>query len=366
MTQAAGAAPEAPEVIVATEGAVGRLRLNRPRALHALTHRMCHAMTDALEAWREEPDLRLVMLDHAPAPDGDPKLSRGFCAGGDVRQIAASGQGDGRDARRFFHDEYQLNHLLFTYAKPTIAFMDGVTMGGGVGIALPCRWRVATERTMFAMPETGLGLFPDVGAGWYLSRLPGRIGQYLALTGARIDGADCAALGLATHYLPSDAIASAKARLLAAPGDAEAILAEAASPPPSSPLAQDRARIDRLFASDRFEDVLAALDADGSDWARAQRAILAGKSPQTCKVALRLLGQGRDHSDFADEMRVEYRVACHVCQRHDFIEGVRALLVDKDNAPRWEPATVEGVTDHLLDTIFSPLAADEEWMPRRS
>ena len=354
----------ADEVIVAVEGGTGRLRLNRPKAIHALTLGMCHAMTHALEDWRGDADIALILLDHAAAPDGDPKLSRGFCAGGDIRLLAESGAGDGVAARLFFHDEYQLNHLLFTYAKPTCAVMDGIVMGGGVGIALPCRFRIATERTRFAMPESGIGLFPDVGGGWHLSRLPGRVGQYLALTGARLDGADCLALGIATHYVPSDALEALKARLIADPRNAEAILADAAVAPPLAAIVGQRDAIDRLFAADVYEEVLAALAADGAPWAAEQLATLAGKSPQTCKVSLRLLRQGRDHVDFADEMRVEYRVACHIVQRHDFLEGVRALIVEKDNAPRWDPPTAEGVTDHLLDTIFSPLAADEEWVPR--
>ena len=350
------AAPD--EVLVETQGAAARFRLNRPRAIHALTHGMCSTMVQALEAWRADPDVALVMIDHA--------AGRGFCAGGDIRLLADSGAGDGAAARRFFHDEYQLNHLLFTYAKPTLSVMDGVTMGGGVGIALPCRWRIATERTRFAMPETGIGLFPDVGGGWYLSRLPGRVGQYLALTGARIDGAECVALGIATHFVPGDTLDAAKARLLADPADAEAILAAVSVAPPPAAIARNRDAIDRLFASDRYEDIVAALTEEGTEWAQAQLDLLATKSPQTCKVALRLLAQGRDHVDFADEMRVEYRVACHVVQRHDFLEGVRALIVDKDNTPRWSPATAQDVTDHLIDTIFSPLCHDEEWMPRAS
>ena len=354
-----------PEVLVSVEGQVGRFRLNRPKAIHALTLSMCHDMQAALEAWRGDEAIRLVLLDHAPSPDGDPKLSRGFCAGGDIRVIWESGRADGVYARQFFHDEYQLNHLMFTYAKPIVAFMDGITMGGGVGISQPAKYRVATERTAFAMPETGIGLFPDVGGGWYLSRLPGRVGQYLALTGARIDGAECAALGLATHYIPSERLDDLKARLIAEPDRVDDLLGQAAETPPAAKIAEHREAIDRLFASDRYEDVLAALEADGSEWARKQFAALAGKSPQTCKVSLRLLAQGKDHVDFAEEMKVEYRVATHVCQRHDFIEGVRALIVDKDNAPKWEPATAEGVTDHLIDQIFAPLEPDQEWTPAR-
>jgi len=343
------------EVLTLVEGGVGRLRLNRPKAIHALTREMCVAMSDALLRWREDPAIRLVMIDHV---DG-----RGFCAGGDIRLIAESGATDGVAARRFFHDEYRLNHLLFTYAKPVIAFMDGITMGGGVGISQPANYRIATERTVYAMPESGIGLFPDVGAGWYLSRLPGRTGEFLALTGARIDGAECVALGLSTHYVPSERLDELKQALIASPAEIDRLVAEFAVAPPEARIIGNRNKIDRLFAADRYEDVLAALKADGSEWAQKELATLATKSPQTCKVSLRLLAQGRDHVDFAEEMKVEYRVAAHICQRHDFIEGVRALIVDKDNSPKWDPPTPEGVTDHLLDQIFAPLPADEEWTP---
>jgi enoyl-CoA hydratase len=343
------------EVLVSVDGGVGRLTLNRPKAIHALTLDMCQAMAEALVGWRSDPAVQAVLIEHGEG--------RGFCAGGDIRAIWESGREDGRYARQFFHDEYRLNHLLFTYAKPVVAFMDGITMGGGVGISQPARYRVATERTMFAMPETGIGLFPDVGGGWYLSRLPGRVGQFLALTGARLDGAECVSLGLATHYIPSEALSGVKERIAADPQTISAILEAASVSPPPARIEANRETIDRLFASDRYEDVLAALEADGSDWARKELATLATKSPQTCKVSLRLLGQGRDHADFTDEMKVEYRIAAHVCQRHDFLEGVRALIVDKDNAPRWNPATPEDVTDHLLDQIFAPLPADQEWTP---
>ena len=343
------------DVITEIAGKAGRLRLNRPKAIHALTRDMCSAMIEALVEWRSDPAVEAVTIDHAEG--------RGFCAGGDVRMLAESGAVDGREARDFFHEEYRLNHLLFTYVKPTIAFMDGITMGGGVGISQPCRYRVATENTRFAMPETTIGLFPDVGGGWYLPRLPGRVGQFLALTGARLDGAECHHLGLATHYVPQEALERVKAQIAERPNEVEAILAEASVAPPEARIAANRERIDRLFASDRYEDILQALDADGSDWAAKELETLGGKSPQACKVSLRLLADGAKMADFADEMRQEYAVASRVVQRHDFVEGVRALLIDKDNAPRWDPPTPEGVTDHLIDTIFAPLPDDEQWTP---
>jgi len=345
------------EILAYADGRVGRLRLNRPKPIHALNEPMCRAMIDALVGWRSDPEVELVLLDHAEG--------RGFCAGGDVRAVAESGKTDGVAARAFFHAEYQLNHLLFTYAKPVVSFLDGIVMGGGVGIGLPAKYRIVTERTIFAMPEATIGLFPDVGGGWYLSRLPGRLGQYLALTAARLDGSDAAAIGLATHYVPSDSLEEVKTKLIADPRNLEAILQEASSAPPEAPILAQRDKIDRLFAADTLEEILAALEADDSDWARQILVGLRTKSPQSCKVALRLLRYGATRTDFAEEMGVEYGVAAHVSMRHDFIEGVRALLIDKDNAPRWDPATPEGVTETMLDTIFSALPADEVWQPLR-
>jgi enoyl-CoA hydratase len=343
------------DVLTLADGRVGRIRLARPKAIHALTRDMCLAMTKALLAWRDDPAVEAMLLDHAEG--------RGFCAGGDVVMLAKSGATDGAEARAFFFDEYRLNHLLFTYAKPTVAFMDGIVMGGGVGISQPCRYRVATENTRFAMPETAIGLFPDVGGGWYLSRLPGRTGQFLALTGARLDGAECLHLGLATHYIPSFALDDVKARILADPQAIEAILEESSAPAPDARIAANREAIDRLFASEDYEEILASLEADGSDWAQKELATLRAKSPQACKVSLRMLYDGARVQDFAHEMRQEYAVATRVVQRHDFVEGVRALLIDKDNSPRWEPATPEAVSEHMIDTIFAPMPEGEEWTP---
>ena len=343
------------DIITQVTGKAGRIRLNRPKAIHALTRDMCSAMIEALLEWREDHRVEVVTVDHASG--------RGFCAGGDIVMLAESGAGDGAEARAFFHEEYRLNHLLFTYAKPTISFMDGITMGGGVGISQPCRYRVATENSRFAMPETAIGLFPDVGGGWYLPRLPGRVGQYLALTGARLDGGECRLLGLATHYIPSLALDDVKARIARQPERIEEILDGATAPSPETKIESQLADIDRLFAADEYESVLAALEADGSDWAKAQLDTLRGKSPQACKVSLRLLYDGARMPDFGHEMRQEYAVATRVVQRHDFVEGVRALLVDKDNQPRWNPPSPEGVSEHMIDTIFAPMPEGEEWTP---
>ncbi|MDF7777283.1 enoyl-CoA hydratase/isomerase family protein [Sphingomonas sp. AOB5] len=351
------------DVLISVEGKAGRIRLNRPKAIHALNTGMCRDMLAALDAWADDPAVEVVLIDHAASPDGDPKLSRGFCAGGDIRMIAESGAGDGVAAREFFRVEYQLNHRLFTYSKPVVAFMDGITMGGGVGISQPAKYCVATENTKFAMPETGIGLFPDVGGGWYLSRLPGRNGEYLALTGHRIDGAECVGLGLASHYLRSEMLDAAKALIIADPREIAAKLNELEEIAPEGRLLGHREEIDDLFVGDTLEEILAALEADGGEWAATQLATLRTKSPESMKVSLRLVREGRSRATFEDEMRQEFAIGARVAQRHDFIEGVRALIVDKDNAPQWSPATPEEVSDATIDAIFAPLPKSEEWNP---
>ena len=388
------------EILASTSDGLARITLNRPQALHALTTHMCANMSQALLAWRDDASIHAVLIDHAPG-------TRGFCAGGDIRVIAESGAGDGKAARKFFFTEYQLNHLLFHYPKPVVAFIDGVTMGGGVGISMPARFRVATENTTYAMPETGIGLFPDVGGGWYLPRKPGQIGMWLALTGARLKAADCLIAGIATHYVEAAKLDEVKQALqLSSPAgggggreatgggaDAQALASTAAHRPlshashDSSPargganlgdvlarFASDAGpareltpenieRINRIFALGSVEAIFAALEADGSEWAAAQLATLKTKSPQTLKVSFRQLREGARMKSFTDEMRQEYRIAARVATRHDVLEGVRALIVDKDNKPAWNPATLAGVTDAMLDDIFAPLPANEEWSP---
>lgn len=344
------------ELIIRREGVAGVISLNRPKAIHALTHPMCEGMMEVLGDWAGDDGVKAVIVDHAEG--------RGFCSGGDINLLRQSALTDGGAAgRAFFLAEYQLNHLMFTYAKPIVAFMDGITMGGGVGISQPARYRVATENTRFAMPETGIGLFPDVGGGWYLSRLDGRVGQFLALTGARLDGAECLWAGLATHYLPADALAEAKARI-AAGHEIGGVLAALAVTPPEPKIAAHDAAIRKHFASDELETILASLETDDSEWAAKELATLRTKSPQACKVALRQLAQGAAMATFADNMAMEYRLGARVLVLPDFAEGVRAVIVDKDHAPKWNPATPEGVTDETLDAIFAPLPENEEWKAR--
>jgi enoyl-CoA hydratase len=347
------------DVLTRTNGPIGHISLNRPKALHALTLEMCHAMSAALTEWEKDDAIAAIIIDH---DDG-----RGFCAGGDIAFLRNSALNDGGvSGRKFFHDEYQLNHQLFTYPKPVVAFMDGVTMGGGVGISQPAKYRVATENTRFAMPETGIGLFPDVGGGWYLSRLGGRLGQFLALTGARLDGAEALWTGLATHYVPHAMLEDLKARIHDHPDRIAGILSEPVGTPPKARIEENAVKIARHFASDSYEDILASLETAieaGDDWAQKERDTLGTKSPQTCKVALRQLATSLTLDNFAENMAMEYRIASRVLTRPDFAEGVRAVIVDKTHDPKWNPATPEDVTEELLDAIFAPLPAKEEWKP---
>jgi enoyl-CoA hydratase len=213
------------------------------------------------------------------------------------------------------------------------------------------------------MPETGIGLFPDVGGGWYLSRLPGRVGQFMALTGARLDGGECRYLNLATHYVEQAGLPDLVDRITKTPERAQGALGAASSVVPEARIEQSLPNIARLFASDRLEDVLAALEADGGEWASSELATLQTKSPLSCKVSLRLLAEGATRANFADEMRAEYALAGRVVRTHDFREGVRALLIDKTGDPQWEPATPEEVTDEMLDVLFAPLPDSEAWTP---
>lgn len=338
-------------------GATATITLTRPRALHALTGEMCTGIAQALLNWREDPAITQIILEHEPG-------TRGFCAGGDVASVRQGALADGGvTGRAIFLAEYRLNHLLYTYPKPIIAFMDGVTMGGGVGLALPAPFRIATPNTLLAMPEGAIGLFPDVGAGWYLPSLPGNIGKFLVLTGARLDGAECFWAGLATHYLTAEALHEVKAALKAQPGHPAQALAAMACDPPPARLKGNAERIARLFAAETLEQIIADLSADPSDWAAKELRAVTAKCPTSSKVALRLFASAPKVPDFAAEMAREYRLAARMLMRPDFAEGVRAVLIDKDNAPQWNPSDPAEVTQAMLDAIFAPLPGGEEWTP---
>lgn len=341
------------EVTIHREGVAGRITLNRPQALHALNEEMCLAIDAALKLWADDPDVELVVVDHAAG-------SRGFCAGGDIRMLAESGTADGSAAQAFFRAEYRLNTRIKNYSKPYVAFMDGVTMGGGVGISVHGSHRVATERTLFAMPETGIGLFPDVGGGWFLPRLGPPLGMWLALTGERLKGGDVVAAGVATHFAESSVLEALKAQVC----DGALELLEAMDWDEAGSFEKYDDVMARCFSGGSVEDIVAALEGEASDtpagqWAKKQLDTLKTKSPRTLKVAHRQLTEGLKMQSFEDNMRMEFRIGCRQVHSRDFQEGVRAVIVDKDNAPKWDPATLAGVTHRMLDEVFAPLGDDE-------
>ena len=337
-----------PDVIIHRAGVAGRITLNRPQALHALNEEMCLTMDAALKAWADDDEVELVVVDHAQG-------TRGFCAGGDIRMLAESGAADGSAAQAFFRAEYRLNTRIKNYPKPYVAFIDGVTMGGGVGISVHGSHRVATERTTFAMPETGIGLFPDVGGGWFLPRLGPPLGMWLALSGERLKGGDVSSAGVATNFCESMVVDVVKASVC----DGGLELLEAMDWDADGAFDKHRDVIERCFWKESVEETFLALEAEPDEWAKAQLANLRTKSPQTLKVAHRQLRRGFDLKSFEDNMRMEYRIASRVVSRHDFQEGVRAVIIDKDNRPQWDPPTLAGVTGQMLDDIFAPLEQDE-------
>jgi enoyl-CoA hydratase len=350
-----------PEILFDVVDGIGRIVLNRPRALNALTVAQVGQMDRTLRAWAADPAVRAVIVEGA----GD----KAFCAGGDIRVLSdAAKAGDDETIRRFFREEYTLNRLIKTYPKPYIAFLNGITMGGGVGISVHGSHRVVTENTVFAMPETGIGMFPDVGGTFFLPRCPGQVGMFLALTGARLKAADCLYAGIGTHAVPAERLEALELALReavgAAPDGADiagtvtAVLDRFHQAPGSAPLAAHRSDIDRVFARGTVEEMLAALDVMGDDedddWSAGTAARLREKSPTSQKVTVRQMRRGAD-LDFDDAMRLEYRLALRFMRSPDFVEGVRAAILEKDNAPRWSPASLEAVDDATVDGFFAPL-----------
>lgn len=338
------------EILFEARDGLGLVTLNRPRALNALSLEMALAFKATLDRWAHDPAIEAVVVRGA----GD----RAFCAGGDVRSLYHAGKGAavGRD---FYYNEYRLNQTIFRLGKPYIALMDGVVMGGGAGLSVHGSHRVITERTLFAMPETALGLFPDIGAGYFLPRCPGHVGLYLALTGGRIDGADCLYAGLATHYLDSGDLAGLVDRLAAADKSAagiEGVLGVAVSATPSQ-LEALRPEIDRCFGAGSVSDILAALDDTDGAWAKDTAAVLRTRSPMSMEVTFRQMHEVAG-LDFEDIMRMEFRLSQRCMAAPDFYEGVRAILVDKGHTPRWQPASLEEVSDGALDAYFAPLEAE--------
>ena len=345
-------------VRISEQNGVGRITLTRPEALHALNFEMCQAILGALNKWKASSEIYLVYIDHEEG-------TRGFCAGGDIAMLRKSGLEDGAEARAFFAEEYRMNAAIESFPKPYIAFMDGITMGGGVGLSVHGSYRIATERTVFAMPETGIGLFPDVGGGWFLPRLSGELGTWLALTGARLKGADVCAAGVGTHFIPSELLPNLKAQIADgdfAAGAAEllgSLLKSVAQTVPAPSYADHIPIMNDAFSRASAEQILAALEAADDAWAQAQAETLKSKSPETVKVALRQIRDGAALEDFEDNMRMEYRIGWRKIQSADFIEGVRAVILDKDHSPNWSPARLADVSDDDVNAYFAPLGENE-------
>jgi enoyl-CoA hydratase len=347
------------EILLGQEGGLATLTINRPQALNALTLDNYRRFDPALRAWETDPSVHAVIVRGAGG--------RAFCAGGDVRAVYEAGRGISGDtelAAVFFREEYELIRRIHHFPKPYIAIIDGITMGGGAGISVNGAYRIATERTLFAMPETGIGLFPDVGATRFLNRCPGHIGRYLGLTGARLHAADALYCGFATHAVRHERIDSLVGDLALAPWRAEARLRDYADKPGPEPLAALRPAIDRCFAGDSVEAILDALAAEAagggvhSGWAEETRAALLTKSPTSLKITLRQLTIGR-HYDLDVALGLEYRLTQHVSAGHDFYEGIRAMLIDRDRKPQWRPATLPEVTDSIVDGYFAPIGDRE-------
>lgn len=332
-----------PSLIARREGQAGTLLMNRPKALNALDLPMIRAFAAAIAEWRNDAQVALVVLEGAGG--------RAFCAGGDVRAVrAAAIAGDAAAVEAFFSEEYAVNTGIATFPKPWVSLIDGVCMGGGIGVAVHNGPRVVSEHALVAMPETAIALFPDVGTSYVLPRLPGAIGTWLALTGARLTGADSVHAGLATHFVPRARLAALRAALVADGAEAVARFAET---PPEASFAPHRAAIDRCFGQAGIPGILAALDAEGSEWAVAQATILRRVSPTSLCVSLELLQRGATQ-DLAACLATELALTRVVVNVHpDFAEGVRSVLVDKDGAPKWQPPRIEDVDPKAIAAMFA-------------
>ena len=346
---------DAAELLIREEGRAGILTLNRPKALNALTHAMIKAMEAHYLKWAAMPRIYGVVLEAAPG--------RAFCGGGDLRMLVervASGGEEGA-ATAFFRDEYQHNWTLECFTKPNVSLIDGIVMGGGLGISLYGTHRVAGANFLAAMPETGIGLFPDIGAGFFLPRLPGETGLYLGLTGRSFGRADAYALGLATHCIDAGDYGTIRAAMIE--GDPiDPVLDGLHRHPGEGEIAALGPAIDRIFAAESVEAVLSRLDAETgphADWARETAAILRRRAPLSLKVTFRQLREGRAAPSLKEELKTEFRLTSRLLARPDLQEGIRAALIDKDRLPKWRPASLAEVTEAMVDACFAPLGADE-------
>ena len=333
------------DLIVRKSGKAGHVTLNRPQALNALTHPMCLDLEVAMGDFAADDDIGLLLIDAAG--------EKAFCAGGDIVKIYNDGKtGQVENALKFWRDEYRLNHAISTYAKPYVAIMDGIVMGGGVGISAHGSHRVVTERTMFAMPECAIGLLPDVGGTYLLGQMPGRCGEYAGLTGARLSGADCIYAGVADYFVPSDNLDALKAALLET-GDVM-VLNDFATTPDASALAESRAAIDAAFAYDTVAKIIQNLKETQSDFAAASLKTILRGAPLCLQITLAAIRDARRDRSLEMSLRHEYRIVSMCLQDGELIEGIRAMVIDKDRAPKWKYPTLESVPQDMIDRLYQP------------
>jgi enoyl-CoA hydratase len=356
MTTAAGTAESEGDLIARREGSAGIIRLNRPKAINAVTLEMFRDIEKALDRFETDPAVSLILLEGAG--------ERGLCAGGDIRALYESSKANGDLGKTLWREEYILNARIAKFPKPYVAFMDGIVMGGGVGLSAHSRHRVVTERTKLAMPEVGLGFFPDVGGTWLLSHAPGEIGTYFGLTGQTMNGPDAIYAGFADAVVPSGKLAVLRRALTKVrPGtpssEIKRLMESFSTGETSGPVAKLEPQIDPWFAHDRMQDILTALWRDRSELAQSTLKILGEKSPRGMVVTLRLLRLARNASSLEECLVREYRAALEVFRSDDFREGVRAAVIDKDRGPRWSPARIEDVTAEMVEPYFAEIGADE-------
>jgi enoyl-CoA hydratase len=344
----AAATGESDEVLTRVEAGVGLITLNRPKAINSLNHQMVNALSAVLTRWEADDAVRAVVMSGAG--------ERGLCAGGDVVAVYDSARKDGVEARRFWRDEYLLDGQIGRFAKPFVSLMDGIVMGGGVGVSAHANIRVVTDTSKIAMPEVGIGFVPDVGGAFLLSRAPGALGLYAALSGAPFSGADAIALGFADHYVPHSELDAFTAAIVA--DGVESALAHHAIEPPPSALAAQRDWIDACFAGDTVEDFVAALRGHDAGPANDAANLIATRSPIAVSVALEVVRRAAKLETLEDVLIQDYRVSSASVRSHDLVEGIRAQIIDKDRNPKWSPATLAAVTAADVDAYFKPVDDD--------
>jgi enoyl-CoA hydratase len=341
--------PRSDEVLTRADGGVRFLLLNRPKAMNSLTHSMVTTMHSLLRDWAHDDDVHAVVVRGSG--------ERGLCAGGDIVAIYHSILTDGGAAtRKFYRDEYLLNHYIARYPKRYVALMDGIVMGGGVGVSVHAGTRVVTDTSKVAMPEVGIGFVPDVGGTYYLSRAPGKLGLHAALTGAPFAGSDAIAMGFADHYVPHQALDDF-ARAIVDDG-LEAALDRYAVAPPSSKLAAQRSWIDECYDGETVADIVAALRGHDAGPANDAANLIATRSPTALAVTLEAVRRAGRLDTLEDVLRQEYRVSCATLRSHDHVEGIRAQVIDKDRNPKWKPSSLSAVSAADVEAFFAPAETD--------